>query len=140
MAVVFNHFPQIAAQLKPVLQQGIKTTAKDMVGFASSGAPRETGFMGDNVYMSAHDESTYGQGPAPSKKGAYLLPEVTPGSDMEAIVGAAAYYSIYVEMGHHTRSGSYVPANPWFYPAVELARGTFEQEMAIALQQLGLVP
>jgi phage gpG-like protein len=135
--VVFNHFPRIAAQLKPMLQQGIKTTAKDMVGFASGTAPRDTGFMGDNVYYSAHDESSYGQGPAPSKKGSYLLPEVLPSSDMEVIVGAAANYSIYVNYGHHTSSGSYVPAQPFWEPTTEHGKQILNDELAIIGAGLG---
>jgi phage gpG-like protein len=133
-SVVFNRFGAIARSLRPACRDATKVVAKDMTTTCQSFAPRDTGFMAESVYFSAYDESSYGSaGAPPQKTSAYLLPEVTPGSDTEAIVGAAANYSIYVEMGHHTRSGSYVPANPWFYPSVELSRRDMEQKMGMII-------
>ena len=38
---------------------------------------------------------------------------------LEALVGTNVEYAPYVEMGHHTRSGSFVAAQPFLYPAFE---------------------
>src|SRR5258708_24628871 len=44
----------------------------------------------------------------------YLLPEELPSNDMQGLVGVGANYGEFVNYGHHTRSGSYVPAQPFF--------------------------
>ena len=59
----------------------------------------------------------------------YALPEESPSEDGGSLVGVAANYAIYVEMGHHTRGGgSWVPAQPFFYPAVEQGAEVFGEE------------
>lgn len=133
-----NRWPELAQALKPSLQKGLQATGVLMVGNIQGNAPRRTGFMADNVYVSGPLGSTYGAGGSPSNDEAYLLPEVAPPDDMTAIVGAAANYSIFVDMGHHTRSGSFVPANPFFDRGVEQTRGEFETIMAAELAK-GLV-
>jgi HK97 gp10 family phage protein len=42
-------------------------------------------------------------------------------SDLSCRVGTDTYYAPFVEMGHHTRSGSFVPAQPFLYPAFQEA-------------------
>jgi len=128
-----NRWNILASELKPSLQKGLQTTGVQMVANIQANAPRRTGFMADNVYVSGPLVSTYGAGGSPSSDEAYLLPEVTPQDEYSAIVGAAADYSIWVNFGHHTRSGSFVPANPFFDRGVEQTRGQFETIMAAAL-------
>ena len=128
-----NRWNELAAKLKPSLQKGLQATGEQAVSFIQGNAPRRSGFMADNVYCSGPLQSTYGAGGSPSNDDAYLLPEVSPPNDMTAIVGAAANYSIFVDMGHHTRSGSFVPANPFFDRGVEQTRGVFETIMAAEL-------
>ena len=137
MVSIVNNWSSIAAKLKPALQQGIKVVATNVQVNAQQNAPYVTGFMSNNVYASGWWGSDYGQGGEPPGD-AYLLDEVAPENDLQAIVGAAANYSIFVEMGHHTRSGSFVPAQPWFIPAIEQAASTMEDDMAQALAE-GLV-
>lgn len=126
----FNHWGQIAAHIKPACQKAVHNTGAYIRDFAREGAPMDTGFMAGNVYLSDMEENTYGSGPGPTKPSQWLLPEVAPSGDMEAVVGAAAQYSIYVNYGHHTRSGSWVPAQPFWEPAVETGRPFLDAELA----------
>ncbi len=129
-AVLFNHFPALARKLKPALQAGIKNTAGAVKLNAQGQAPILTGFMMSNVYTAFWDGSSYAQGIAPPVPSAFLLPEERPKNDLTAIVGAAANYSLFVEMG--TRR---MAARPWFLSAVEQARPEFAREMADALRK-----
>lgn len=129
-----NRFPELAAKLKPALQTGIKVVAFNVQAYARQG-PYRTGFMDSNIYASGWWGSDYGGGESPPTDDVYLLPEVSPPDDMTAIVGAAANYSAFVNYGHHTRGGGFVPANPFFDQGVEQARGTFESDMATALAE-----
>ena len=118
----FNHWAQIAAAVKPGVKAGILRACKETAQTASANAPYETGFMAGNVYYSTPGESSYGAGPGPTKTSSYLLEEVRPPDEMSGVVGAAANYSVFVEMGHHVHNSSaYVPAHPWFFPSVELS-------------------
>ena len=137
MVQVINNWSRLASALKPSCQQGLKTVAKNMQGYIQDNAPRLTGFMADNVYVSAWDESDYGQGGEPTGS-AYLLDEAKPDNDTTVNVGAAASYSCWVNWGHHVRGGGFVPANPFFDQGVEQAASTFESDMAQALAE-GLV-
>ena len=42
------------------------------------------------------------------------------------VVGTNVYYAPYVELGHHTRSGSWVAPKPYLRPAVEDHRKEYE--------------
>ncbi len=130
MMAGFNRWALLAAKIKPACQKGVKATAHAMVANIQGPAPRRTGFMADNVYMSAWDESTYGQGPAPPTDDVYLLPEEKPGDDMSAIVGAAADYSAFVNYG--TR---YMAAQPFFDQGVETTQGEFEGITRVAFNE-----
>jgi HK97 gp10 family phage protein len=124
MATTFNHFPQIANNIKPGCQWVVKTTADQIQGYAKEAAPVDTHFMEEHIYVSDWDGTDY------DNSSLETLPEVRPDNDTTAIVGCAAYYSIYVEMG--TR---YMPAQPFFYSAVELARYFFEEELTKVIHE-----
>ncbi len=126
----FNRWAELAGKLKPAVQKGVKEAAYAMQSNIQSGAPVQTGFMRDNVYVSAPGESTYGQGMGPPTDDVYLLPEIKPEDDMTAIVGAAAEYSAFVNYG--TR---HMPAQPFFDQGVEQTRGEFEGIMTTALRE-----
>ena len=126
--VYVNRFPELAAALKPALQKGVQATGEQMVSNIADPAPRESGFMAENVYVSGPLSSTYGSGSIQPPGDSYLLPEVKPGDDMTAVVGAAADYSVFVNYG--TR---YMPAQPFFDKGVETTRGEFEPIMAAEL-------
>ena len=134
----FNHWRAIAAQIKPGCQKVVTNTAKGIGSTASGNAPRETGFMGDSVYtVTPLEGSTYGQGGSPPGN-SYLLPEVTPPDDMSAAAACGANYSEWVNYGHHTVNGGWVPAQPFWDPAVENGRGTLDSEMAKLGASLGV--
>ena len=121
----FNHFPQIAAALKPACQKAVTNTTLSLKDGVQANAPVLTGFMRDSTYAVTPDgTSTYGQATPPTDD-VYLLPEVKPDNDMTGIVGVAANYGIYQEMG--TR---FMAAQPYFYPAVEAARAVLDAELA----------
>src|SRR6266700_3996449 len=124
-----NRFPELAAALKPSLQKGVQASGEQMVSNIEGPAPRRSGFMAENVYVSGPLSSTYGSGSIAPPGDSYQLPEVMPGDDMTAVVGAAANYSAYVNYG--TR---YMAAQPFFDQGVEATRGEFETTMAAALQ------
>ncbi len=126
--VYVNRFPELAAALKPALQKGVQATGEQMVSNIAGPAPRRSGFMADNVYVSGPLSSTYGAGPAPPTDDVYLLPEVKPNDDMTAIVGAAADYSVYVNYGTYKMA-----AQPFFDQGVETTRGEFEPIMQAEL-------
>ena len=126
----FNHFPQIALILHKATAPMVAHTAQYIAETYSASAPRDTGFMADSAYYVTIDGSTYGQAGSPPGD-SYLLPEVVgPATDQEAYAAVAANYAIYVEMGHHTESGSWVPPQPAWYPSVDLAAGEFEAQGA----------
>ena len=150
MAQSFNHFNQIADALPEVLGQVVRKTAFDVQAGAARRAPVDTGFLRNSIYVTTYGESTYGEtlrkrttvSSKPTKSGrprklsrkqrillvksADLLDEVEmPGDDMTAYVAVGAAYGIYVEFG--TR---YMPAKPYFYPAVEHARAGFESALS----------
>lgn len=124
--VIFNNFAEIAEQMYQGTSDGVTKTAHDVVSNYSATAPRDTGDMADSGYVVTTKENTYGDVGGPSHDGAYLLPCVeTPTDDVTAYAAVAMNYAIFVELGHHTRSGSFVPAQPAFYPAVDAAGNTF---------------
>jgi len=113
--VVYNHFPQIAARLKPACQRIVTNTTLYTRDAVQSGATVRTGFMKGAVYAVTPDgTSTYGQGPPPPTDDVYLLPEVRPANDTTGIVGCAANYSPFVNYG--TR---YMAAQPFWEPGIE---------------------
>jgi HK97 gp10 family phage protein len=117
----FNHFPQIAARLKPACRQIVTNATLYTRDAVQGGAAVRTGFMKGAVYAVTPDgNSTYGQ-VSPTEKDSYLLPEVRPDNDMTGIVGCAANYSIYVNYGTRFQA-----AQPFFEPGVEAGRNAFD--------------
>lgn len=127
----FNHFPAIALNLHKATAPMVAHTAQYIAETYTASAPWRSGFMAESAYYRTVDTSTYGTGKPPTAAFSYLLPEVdAPANDQEAYAAVAANYAIYVELGHHTRSGSWVPPQPSWYPSVDLAAGEFEAQGA----------
>lgn len=125
-----NLFFQVADALKPAAQQIVGNTVIRGAQAVQNGAPRDTSFMADAVYSVTPDgQSTYGQA-TPEKAGSYLLPEVQPEHDLQGVIGAAANYSEWVNDGHHTVSGSWVPPQPFFDEGMAQLEGIFNEEAA----------
>ena len=136
----FNFWNKIAAALKPAASEVVRDEvffcadairyhieAQGLVSQPREGYPG--GFMLSSVYAATTSESTYGNAIEPPGD-AYLLPEETPADDQQGVVGVAANYAIFVNDGHHTRSGSYVSARPFFEPGMEQGRAQFDIYMA----------
>lgn len=127
VTVLFNDFNELAEKFYQGLGNGVAKTAHDIADGYSATAPRETGDMADSSYVVTSKENTYDSVATPSHEDAYLLPCVdTPPDDVTAYAAVAVNYAEFVELGHHTRSGSFVPAQPAFYPAVDAAGGQLE--------------
>lgn len=125
-----NLFFQLADNLRPACQQIVGNTVIEGAQAVKAGAPVDTEFMQDAVYYVTPDgRSTYGQA-SPEKKGSYLLDEVTPENDLQGVIGAAANYSVFVDQGHHTSSGSWVPPQPFFSQGVEQLETIFNEQAA----------
>ena len=138
MEVVFNHFPQIGSQLYDALGKVVRKTAFDIRAAAANNAPVDTGFLRNSIYFKTVSESSYGAGGGAPTKDAYLLPEVkTPSDSMTAYAAVGANYAAYVNYGHHTRSGSYVPAQPFWEPAIDAVQPSFEAALGAIESQLG---
>src|SRR5258708_2021715 len=125
-----NDFSLIAQNLKPACREIITETVIDLADLVQVNAPVLSGLMHDSVYYVTPDGiSTYGQASPPTDD-VYLLPEELPSNDMQGLVGVGANYSEWVNYGHHTRSGSYVPAQPFFDQAMEQGPAIFEGHMS----------
>lgn len=149
----FNHWPQTAAGLQLGAKQALKQTAKAIQRQAKSGSPVDTGFLRDSIYATGSWGSDYGQATlrianklgtgktaktrrkhmAYAQRHSDLLPSVVPGGEWEAIVGVAALYGIYVEMG--TRK---MAAQPYFIPAVEYGRIVLDAILPQILTEFGV--
>lgn len=128
----YNHFPAIAKALKPAARKVVTAVAIGIEEDARSHAPVRTGFLASSVYsVTPGYGSTYGEALMPPGD-SYQLEEVKPDNDTTAIVGVSANYGIYLEMG--TR---FMPAQPYFYPAVEAARPVLDDELAKVFPGLG---
>lgn len=122
----FDHFPQISTALHTALSQVIRKVAFDIQANAQVGAPVDTGFLKNSIYVVTSDSSDYGQGASSPPKDASLLPEVAhPDDDLTAIIAVGANYGIYVEMGTVRMA-----PQPYLAPAAEKARRGFEQAIS----------
>ncbi len=129
-----NRFPQIAANLRPVVSQLVRKAAFDIAANAAANAAVDTGFMKNSVYVVTSSDSTYGGGGTPPGD-SFLLPEVAaPSDDCTAIVACGANYSVYVEMG--TR---FMAAQPFFFPAVDAGAASFAAVASAFESLLGAV-
>ncbi len=125
MAESFNHFPAVAAGLKPALQQIESERLLDLEAKVKAFAPVDTGFLRSSVYSVLPDgTSDYGNAIDPPGD-AYLLPEEATPSDMSGIVGVAANYAEYVNYGTYKMA-----AQPFFDQATEAAGSEFEAKFA----------
>jgi HK97 gp10 family phage protein len=93
--------------LTRVVQEAAETIAAD----AKERAPVDTGFLRDSITSELE-------------------------SPLVAEVRAEADYALYVEEGHHTSAGSFVPAQPFLTPAVEAERTRFGARVRTALDEV----
>jgi hypothetical protein len=132
VGVIYNRFPEIAAAFPEQLHKVVVQTVEITNELAEANAPKATEFMASNIYHVTSDGSTYGQGKPPPTDDVYLLPEGPPVSDpYTGYTACAANYSAPVNYGHHSRSGSWVPAQPFWEPALDEGRSRFEAALAV---------
>src|SRR6266571_5354640 len=151
----FNHFNQIADALPKVLHQVVVKTAMDIQAKAASRAPVDTGFLRNSIYTVTSEGSNYREkvGQRRSKaKGIRkasakrvrearraqkqveesLLPPIGEMPDeTTAYVAVGASYAVYVEFGT-----KHMPARPYFIPAVEATRLSFERALSAIERKL----
>jgi len=115
----YNNFQKLADALPRVLSQAVKKTALDVQAAAQQKAPVDTGFLKASIYTVTSERSTY-------KPDAKALPAVDkPENDQTAYVAVGAAYGAYVEFGVR-----HAPAQPYFYPALEEGKKSFDQAVA----------
>ena len=144
MADSFNHFDAIADALKPAVGQVVRKTALDIQARAASKTPVDTGFLRNSIYTVTTSESTNkGTGERESKARSTrrrikkanqpsAFPEIAPPpDDQTAYVVCGATYGTYVNYG--TR---HMAPKPFWEPAVEEARGPFEDAMGLIEEKL----
>lgn len=114
--LVKNDIPTIIAQLNPRIGASVKQAADIVRDDVKERAPVDTGALRDGYYSTQTSDTTA---------------EVRSGDDI--------LYADFVESGHHTRSGSWVPAQPHFAPAFDAAqqRGLLTE---VAIQNKVLQP
>lgn len=128
----FNHFSPLADKFARAISQAVRKTAFVIQSSAASSAPVDTGFLKNSIYVVTSDDSSYGSGGSSGKKDSYLLPEVAKAENKyTAYVAVGANYGIYQEFG--TR---FMPAQPYFYPAIDAAAAPFEQVIAAIEQEM----
>lgn len=98
--LVFDRLPELRGQLRERASQVVRKTAFDIEARAKATVPVRTGNLKNSI-------------------------QTTMESDLTAVVGTAVEYAPYVELGHHTRGGGYVPPRPYLGPAAEAVRPSF---------------
>lgn len=123
----FNHLPALIEALPHWMDDLVTNGAEEVHSVAAVNAPVLTGRLKSTIYVSGPKGSTYGQGVTGSGE---LLPEEKPQDKHEAIVGVAADYGIYPELG-----SAHAPAHPYLIPAVDTVRPRFEARAAASLEE-----
>jgi hypothetical protein len=135
--VGFNNWFKIADELKPGTLRAVSRTAVAIQSIAIANAPKRSGWMASTIYSVTPDGgSTYGEADTPPGD-SYLLPEEKPPDDHSALVGVAANYGEWVNYGHHTVNGGWVPAQPFWDPAVEKGQEMLDTSLEALANHLG---
>jgi hypothetical protein len=106
----YSRIPEVIVGLQAAVNAGLSLWAQAVITLAQAQCPVETGTLRDSAY-----------------------------SQVEAggvTLGFSAPYAAYVDQGHHTRSGSWVPANPFFSSAIQALQDQVGPMCAPAIQAL----
>jgi hypothetical protein len=106
--VISNRFRALAGQFNDGVREAVKDTVFEIEGDAKVRAPVDTAFLRGSI-------------------------EGQMTGDAEGEVTVGAEYGAPVELGHHTKSGSFVPAQPYLTPAAEAARPHFDARIKKAM-------
>lgn len=144
-----NRIPEVTAELRQRFKAAVLQSAQNLENTASLSAPRDTGSLSASIYASdgtSNSDYVTRVGTAGRlNRDLVVLPEINPefaiglsgtsGTNSQdaytVVVGVAAGHGIFVEYG--TRN---MHAQPFLTPAVEGARGTFQDEIATAIGDL----
>lgn len=119
---VVNRFAEVIAKVDLAVDLGLDTWAAEVEQAAAAIAPYETGGLRASRYRVSPITDEFATAVA-----AFLAqnpkgePDTHPGAAKHGsvTVGFAAGYAAYVDQGHHTPSGSFVSANPFFSSTVQ---------------------
>lgn len=111
-----------AEQLDRRLRAAVRKTAYDIEGDAKDRVPVDTGFLRRSIYSVTDRGSGY-------PGGGDVLPARQRPPGISAVVAVAAPYGVFVEYGHHGRSGQ-----PYMTPAIERNREPFIQAIKDAVE------
>jgi hypothetical protein len=107
--VVRDDFAKLARQFQGGVRDAVQDTVSEIEVGAKQRAPVETGALRNSIQGAMTGEAAG---------------EVTVGEE----------YGAPVELGHHTRGGSFVPPQPYLTPAAEAARAHFDARVKKALK------
>lgn len=132
--VLVNRLPELQRQLPEVVYEIIRRGANDTARTIREDAPKDTGAMAASVYVATKKGSTYNFSVARAKA---LRPEWevyndNPGRPDEnsVVLGVAIGYAGFVEYGHHSRAGNWVPAQPFFFRNVSIGIQMIIEELS----------
>lgn len=101
--IQFNHMPRLKGELRANASKVVRKTALDVLARAQSIVAVDTGYLKNSLSPGGPDN----------------IFEMRPG-DLEAVVGTAVSYSIFVELGTHRMA-----SRPYLIPSAEAMRPVF---------------
>ncbi len=124
-SLVYNHLPQIIAGLRDATLLGLDHAAATLEQEAAAEAPVLSGALRASHYRitPVHDGYDAAVGAMTSANPKAMESGRPPVEGDTAIVGFAAHYAVYVHDGHHTRSGSWVPGQPFLLEPAQRMQG-----------------
>jgi hypothetical protein len=135
-----NRIPEFVGKMAEASALGLDTWAGETLQEADAAAPTDTGGLRASRYRITALTNEFGSATsaftARNPKG---HPASEPQVDVaggEVAIGYAAGYARPVNDGHHTRSGGFVAANPFFDNAVQGNIGTIHDKIAEALGKI----
>lgn len=99
-------------KMNKVAQQALADVSRDVAEDMVVNTPIRTGTNQELITLQVGDNEAVGV-----KSG--ITGETVGLEDLEAAVTTQSGYGLYIEMGHHTKSGSWVPSHPYAQPALE---------------------
>lgn len=124
----WNNWQAIADALLPACTEAVTTTAQAGKAHVQEHITANnqiiTGFMLGSVYASTPLGSDYTGGDK-------ALPEEKPSSNTEAVVGVAASYAVFNELGT-----VHMPPKPFFSPGLDLTQSDFEVALEVIAKKL----
>lgn len=100
---ILDNLDRFQGTLQEALQKKLEEAGQVALEVANELVPVDTGYLKSTLYL-----------------------ETEPG---QVKIGADAEYTLPVELGHVTRSGSFVPAQPFLIPALEFGAQWFKDSL-----------